>query len=415
MSTVLIVEDSKTFGSLLQRNVVRELGCEVVWVRSLAECRDLLASSSTPFDAALLDLNLPDAPEGQVVDLVLERKIPSIVFTGEISDNLRDIIWSKRIVDYVLKESIHNLEYVTKLLRRILRNKGLKVLVADDSKLARGYIASLLEAHGYEVLRASDGAQALAIVESDPEIRLVVSDYNMPDMNGAALTKAIRQVTQPESLFIIGVSSQGSYLTSVAMLKNGANDFITRPFQAEEFYCRISQNVDMLNLIEDLTGMANRDFLTGLSNRKCLHETGKQLFANQLRGNLRLATAIIDIDHFKAINDSFGHDAGDAVLRHFAALLKERFRETDMLARYGGEEFCVLSMNRDKDQAFEVFDSFRREVAARPAVHDGREISCTVSIGVYTGGSASFEGLLKAADDLMYRSKREGRNRVSVG
>lgn len=414
MSTVLIVEDSKTFGALLQRMVAREINCETVWARSLAECREVLDSGS-PFDAALLDLNLPDAPDGQVVDLVLSRNIPSVVFTGELSDNLRDIIWSKRIVDYVLKESVHNLEYVARLIRRILRNKGLKVLVVDDSKMARNHMASLLAAHGYEVLEAGDGAHALEIVETDPEVRLIISDFNMPDMNGAALTKAIREVTRRETLFIIGVSSQGSYLTSVAMLKSGANDFITRPFQAEEFYCRISQNVDMLNMIEDLTGMANRDFLTGLSNRKHLHETGRHLFANQVRGNLRLTASIIDLDHFKKVNDTYGHDVGDDVLRHFATLLRERFRGSDVLARYGGEEFCVLSVNLDKDKASERFEAFRRAVAESPMLLDGREIFITVSIGVYTGSAGTFEGMLKSADDLLYKAKLEGRNRICLG
>jgi len=414
MSTVLIVEDSKTFGSLLVRLVERETDCAAVWVKNYAECLATLESGKQEFDAALLDLNLPDAPDGQVVDLVLSKAVPSIVFTGELSDDLRDVIWSKHIVDYVLKESLHNLEYVAKLLKRILRNKGLKTLVVDDSKMARSHAASLLAAHGYDVAEAGDGREALDIIENDPEIRLVLTDFNMPDMDGAQLTKAIREVTRRESLFIIGMSSQGSYLTSVAMLKSGANDFITRPFQAEEFYCRISQNVDMLNMIEDLTGMANRDFLTGLHNRKFLFEGGKQLLANQLRGNLNLTAAIIDIDHFKTINDTHGHDAGDAMLKHFAALLRERFRESDLIARLGGEEFCVLSVNMDHAKAFDLFDAFRKDVAARPLYHGGREISCAVSIGVYTGRASTFEDLLKAADDLLYRAKQEGRNRVSA-
>ncbi|MFZ5425473.1 MAG: diguanylate cyclase [Thermodesulfobacteriota bacterium] len=414
MSTVLIVEDSKTFGALLVRLVERETGREAVWVKSHEECRATLESGERSFDAALLDLNLPDAPDGQVVDLVLSHAVPSIVFTGELSDDLRDVIWSKHIVDYVLKESLHNLEYVATLLKRILRNKGLRTLVVDDSKMARNHASALLTAHGYDVVEASNGGEALYIIEKDPEIRLVLTDFNMPDMDGARLTKAIREVTRRESLFIIGMSSQGSYLTSVAMLKSGANDFITRPFQAEEFYCRISQNVDMLNMIEDLTGMANRDFLTGLHNRKYLFESGRQLLANQLRGNLSLTAAIMDIDHFKKINDTHGHDAGDAVLRHFASLLRERFRESDVIARFGGEEFCVLSVNMDPARAFGVFDAFRRDVADKPLNHHGSVISCTVSIGVHTGRVSTFEALLKAADDLLYKAKQEGRNRVAA-
>ncbi|GFK94048.1 Response regulator PleD [Fundidesulfovibrio magnetotacticus] len=415
MASILVVDDSKTFGSLLRRLVEKETGIGCVWAKSLAECKAALEEASGPFVAALLDLNLPDAPEGEVVDLVLAHAIPSIVFTGELSEELRGKVWSRRIVDYVRKEGAHNLRYVARLLKRLVRNKGLKALVVDDSALARAAARRLLDAHGYLVFEAGGGAQALKLLEKEPDIRLAVIDYFMPDMNGAELTTALRERLGFEDAAIIGVSAEGDMSTSVSFLKSGANDFIHKPFQAEEFYCRVAQNVDMLNMFEDIREMANRDFLTGLANRKHLFETGKKLFASQRRGHLRLSAAMMDLDHFKRVNDTFGHDAGDAVLRHFASVLKERFRETDILARFGGEEFCVLSVNMDPAKAFDIFDAFRREVAAKPVLHGGREIPCSVSVGVAVGPGAGFEELLKASDELLYRSKAEGRNRVTVG
>lgn len=415
MSSILVVDDSKTFGALLKRLVERETDCDCVWVKSYAECRDALESAPEPFAAALLDLNLPDAPNGEVVDLALSHEVPSVVFTGELSRELREHIWSKRIVDYVLKEGIHNLEYVSRLLKRLLRNRGLRVLVVDDSRSMRAQIASLLRAYAYEVYEAADGQHALTMLDADPTIQMVLTDCTMPGMDGVALTKAIRQINGMQRAVIIGVSSLDESSTTVGFLKAGANDFITKPFQTEEFYCRIGQNIDMLNMIEDLANMASVDFLTGLGNRKYLFETGRKLFANQMRGNLYLTVAMMDIDHFKKVNDSFGHDAGDAVLRHFSAMLGGRFRSGDVVGRVGGEEFCVVCVNMDPDKAFEVFDAFRRGVAAYPVVYEGREIPCSVSIGAYTGAADSFEGLIKAADDLLYRAKQQGRNRVVVG
>jgi diguanylate cyclase (GGDEF)-like protein len=414
VSSILVVDDSKTFGALLRRLVEKETGIGCAWAKSLAECREILDAHPEPFLAALLDLNLPDAPEGEVVDLVLSRHIPSIVFTGELSDDLRDQMWSKRIVDYVLKEGAHNLRYVSRLLKRLVRNHGLRALVVDDSKVARGVVRQLLEAHGHAVLEAGGGRQALEIVKENPGIRLAIIDYFMPDMNGAELTTALRERLGFEDAAIIGVSAQGSQATSVAFLKSGANDFINKPFQTEEFYCRVSQNVDMLNMFEDIREMANRDFLTGLSNRKFLFESGHKLFASQQRGHLRITAAIMDLDHFKKVNDTFGHDAGDAVLKHFATLLKGRFRDTDVVARLGGEEFCVLCVNMDSARAFELFDSFRAEVASKPVLHGGREIPISVSVGVNGNDAGSFDELLKAADELLYRAKQEGRNRVTL-
>lgn len=414
MSSILVVDDSKTFGALLKRLVERETGCGCVWVKSYAECRDALESAPEPFAAALLDLNLPDAPNGEVVDLALSYEVPSVVFTGELSRELREHIWSKRIVDYVLKEGIHNLEYVSRLLKRLLRNRGLRALVVDDSRATRAQIASLLRAYAYEVYEAADGQHALTMLDADPSIQLVLTDCTMPGMDGVALTKAIRQMDGMQRTVVIGVSSLDESSTTVGFLKAGANDFITKPFQTEEFYCRIGQNIDMLNMIEDLANMASLDFLTGIGNRKHLFEAGRKLFANQMRGNIRLSVAMLDLDHFKTINDSFGHDAGDAVLRHFSAMLAGRFRGGDVVARMGGEEFCVVCVNMDPDKAFDTFDAFRRDVAANHAVHEGREIPCSVSIGAYTGAADSFEGLIKAADDLLYRAKQQGRNRVAV-
>jgi len=414
MSSILVVDDSKTFGALLKRMVERETGCDCVWAKSYAECQSVLEAAEEPFAAALLDLNLPDAPNGEVVDLALSREVPSVVFTGELSRELREHIWSKRIVDYVLKEGLHNLDYVSRLLKRLLRNRGLRALVVDDSRSMRAQVVSLLRAHAYQVYEAGDGPHALGILDADPSIRLILTDCTMPGMDGVALTKAIRKMETMQRTVVIGVSSLDESSTTVGFLKAGANDFITKPFQTEEFYCRIGQNIDMMNMVEDITNMANLDFLTGLGNRKYLFETGRKLFASQERGGLHLTAAIMDLDHFKRVNDTYGHEAGDAVLKHFSTLLAGRFRESDVVARMGGEEFCVVTVNMNAENALDVFDVFRREVASRPAVYDGREIPCSVSIGVYTKAADSFEELIKAGDDQLYQAKEQGRNCVVV-
>lgn len=157
---------------------------------------------------------------------------------------------------------------------------------------------------------------------------------------------------------------------------------------------------------------AASDFLTGLNNRRQLLHLSTSLVANANRNSMPMAVAMLDIDHFKDVNDTWGHDAGDAVLKAVASQLKERFRATDIVARFGGEEFCVVAVNLDQDAASELFDSFRENLAAHPIDVGGMQLNITISIGVTTALADSIEKMISCADVLLYRAKREGRNRV---
>lgn len=159
---------------------------------------------------------------------------------------------------------------------------------------------------------------------------------------------------------------------------------------------------------------ATTDFLTGLNNRRQLLRLGIPLLAGAQRSGTPLAVAMLDIDHFKRINDSFGHDAGDVVLKQLGALLKERFRRSDIVARYGGEEFCIVAPQLEPDQAFELFDEFRYALSKQAIEIDGHSLTITVSVGVTTGLSDSLDELISQADDLLYQAKQAGRNRVVI-
>lgn len=417
MSKVLVVEDSSMFGPLLCKEL-QKIHLETTLVRSYRECEDLLSQAAEKeYAAAILDLNLPDAPEGEVVDLVTAENIPSIVFTGELSPELRRVMWAKHIVDYIYKDQRQSVTYLVQSMKRLVRNIGLKALVVDDSSTVRKFVGKLLEAHGYQVLTAEDGPTALETYKADKDIRLVIMDYNMPGMLGPEVALAMRSVEgrrRRDDLALIGMSTQSDAGTSVAFLKSGANDFIIKPFQIEEFYCRVSQNVDMLNLFTDIRDMSNRDFLTGLHNRKKLFGAAKQLFSLQEKGSAKLIAAIMDIDFFKKVNDTYGHDGGDAVLKQFSSILQDMFSDDCVVARFGGEEFCVLLHNCQPEQALEQFEAFRRKIEASPVQHFDQTINVTVSIGVSTRQCGTFEELLKCADELLYKAKEGGRNQVCM-
>ncbi len=159
---------------------------------------------------------------------------------------------------------------------------------------------------------------------------------------------------------------------------------------------------------------ATIDFLTGLNNRRQLLRQGIPLLAGAHRSATPLAVAMLDIDHFKQVNDAYGHDAGDVVLKQIGALLKERFRSSDIVARYGGEEFCVLAPQLDSKQAFELFDGFRSALAMQTIEVHGHPLAITVSIGIATVLCDSLDAMISQADDLLYSAKQAGRNCVVI-
>lgn len=413
MPKVLIVEDSRSFASLVARRVRRDLGFEAVVAATLAEAAELLRHDAD-YLAALLDLTLPDAPFGEAVDLAIAHKVPAIVFTSDLSDAMRENFWNRHIVDYVLKDNQQNVDYVVQLLSRLEKNPQIKILVVDDSRSFRSAICVLLATHRYQVLEAASGEAALKVLEEHPDTRLVAVDYSMPGMDGFELTRAIRRRFGKDMMAVVGISGVGEDRLPARFIKSGANDFLHKPFQAEEFYTRITQNLEMLELMAQIRDMAERDYLTRVYNRRYFFSAGAQLHALLSRRSQPMTVAMLDIDHFKAINDTQGHEVGDAVLRQMAALLSARFRTSDIVARLGGEEFCVLASEMSGELALLLFDDLRKTFEATPVRFGDTVVPYTVSIGLCSTPGLSLDAMLREADRMLYRSKSAGRNCVTL-
>ena len=234
-SKVLVVEDSRSINGLLSKSITSQLHIDVVSANSMQQAKQILEQQADQFFAAILDLNLPDAPDGEVVDAVLEFGVPPIILTGSMSDNLHDEMMDKPIIDYVIKRNLNEIEYVIALVKRLRDNQGRKALVVDDSRSSRLVLAALLKRHYFEVYTACDGVDALNVLAQHNDIQLLVTDFNMPKMDGIELTSKVRATYTRSELAIIGISAFGGGTTSVKFLKAGANDFITRPFLHEEF------------------------------------------------------------------------------------------------------------------------------------------------------------------------------------
>ncbi|WP_022661234.1 diguanylate cyclase [Paucidesulfovibrio longus] len=410
---ILIVEDSTFFASIVKRAISEETGFAVDRVGSFKEAREYLENCEQGPFAALLDLHLPDSPHGEVVDYFVGKGVPSIVFTGEFSEGVRDVVMSKNVVDYVLKEGPDSLYELIAALERLRRNQEVKVLVVDDSGSARNLVAGLLRSHQYQVLEAEDGETALTVLQRNPGTKLLITDFSMPGMDGVELVKTVRAAHVREKLAIIGLSAENNPLISARFIKSGANDFLRKPFLVEEFHCRIRQNMELLEHMATIRDMAEKDYLTGLHNRRHFIQRARTMHKEALLRKFPVQAVLLDIDHFKRINDTYGHDAGDEVLRALGRKMHERFGRNGLVARYGGEEFALLLPGLPLEQTTKNLTAFLKEVESSPTMTKSGPVSCTVSAGLTGETGDSLEAMLKTADEQLYKSKQRGRNCLS--
>lgn len=249
---VLLVEDSRMFTSALKYRFEAELGVDVVTCSSLAEMRGLAADENHGFFLAVTDLNLPDSPHCEALDYALEIDLPAIVFTGKFDFNMREKILKKNVLDYVIKDTDRAFDEIVQAVRRIVTNRNYRILVVDDTKTQRSILCSMLRAQKFDVIEASSGAEALEMIDLNPDIQLVLTDYHMGDMDGYQLTRKLRRSYSDDVLRVIGISNSTDPQLSASFLKAGASDFLYRPFVQEEFQCRIAQNIAILNKLDEL-------------------------------------------------------------------------------------------------------------------------------------------------------------------
>jgi diguanylate cyclase (GGDEF)-like protein len=413
---VLLVEDSRTYALALSRRLEAELQLPIIVCQSLNELHEVVTEDRAAFTLAVVDLNLPDAPRGEAIDFTVQRGIPTIVHTASFDIETRNRIMERDVIDYVPKDSAYTLETVVATARRALRNRQTRILVVDDTAATRKLLTHMLKVQQYQVTEAESGDEALSLIQDNPDIRLVVSDYYMPELDGYELTRRIRRQFASDRLRVIGVSSSSDRMVSVGFLKAGANDFISMPFVPEELQCRIASNVETLEQIEQLHNLASRDALTGLFNRRHFFESAEKLIAEAQAKNLPSAIAILDVDDFKHLNDSHGHDFGDQALAKVARYLAQSVEcGGHLLARIGGEEFAILFPGLNTKAALRLSDHIRLDLSHETLLVDDQQITLTVSIGVAEiGGQGSLDQYLIAADRALYAAKHEGRNCVRV-
>ncbi|MCO6178644.1 MULTISPECIES: response regulator [Ciceribacter] len=247
---IIVAEDSNVFTSMIRTRLKELFNIDVEICRSFEDLQAANELSDEPVTLAISNINLPGAEKGEALEYLIDLNIPTIIFTGTFQEQLREKLLAKDIVDYILKDNIFAVEMLAESVCRFLTNHRHHVLVVDDSPTARALLSSRLKRYNFRVSLAESGAKALEILKANQDIGLVITDYNMPDVDGFELTRRIRGARGSHELRIIGVSSSNDRLLSARFLKVGGNDFMLRPFIDEEFYCRVNQNLDTLTQIK---------------------------------------------------------------------------------------------------------------------------------------------------------------------
>lgn len=246
---ILLAEDSNVFTSMVSARLKELFGIEVEICRNFEDLELAYDRSSEKITLAISNINLPGAENGEALNYLTDLSIPTIVFTGTFHQATRDQLLTRDIVDYILKDNVFAVDMLAESVCRFLTNHQHHVLIVDDSPTARALLTTRLKRYNFRVSTADSGAVALALLKANPDIGLMITDYNMPDIDGFELTRRIRGTVGSHQLRIIGVSSSTDRLLSARFLKAGGNDFIMRPFIDEEFYCRVNQNLDTLTQI----------------------------------------------------------------------------------------------------------------------------------------------------------------------
>lgn len=296
----------------------------------------------------------------------------------------------------------------------------MKILLAEDDFTSRSMLAAILKKWGYDTVVTEDGNAAWDALQKPEAPKLALLDWNMPGLDGLEICRRLRKHETTDPSYVILLTGRGEKSDIVQGLEAGANDYIAKPFDNAELLARLRVGQRMLelqaSLLEtqaSLAHQATHDALTGMFNRRAILDQLARELARALRQGGSLSVGLCDIDHFKEINDRFGHQAGDEVLIAFARCLQAGLREYDYVGRYGGEEFLIIATGSSAQSDDGLYERLRQQAAAAEVKTKAGNVSFTVSIGTAPGtGKITVDALLAAADDALYQAKAAGRNRV---
>jgi two-component system, cell cycle response regulator len=294
-----------------------------------------------------------------------------------------------------------------------------KILIAEDDSTSRLLLKRVLENWGHEVTATKDGAEAWRVLQAEDAPRLAILDWMMPGIDGVDVCRRVRACETLQPPYIIMLTALGDKESMVTGLEAGADDYVSKPYDPDVLHARldvgrrlVQLNDELLKVQHALEVLASTDALTGVLNRGAIVKELEREVERASRGGRPLGVGMLDIDHFKLVNDTYGHAAGDAVLCEVVRRVLAVMRPYDGFGRVGGEEFLVLAPGCGESELRVVLERIRGAVGSAPLVVDGHDLVVTVSLGGAMRGRESADGLIALADDALYSAKEQGRDRV---
>jgi two-component system, cell cycle response regulator len=299
-----------------------------------------------------------------------------------------------------------------------------KVLIAEDDVVSRRFLEAMLTRWGYEVVVTRNGDEAWELLQRTDAPPLAILDWMMPGMDGVEVCRKVRQRGQEPYIYLLLLTTKGRKENIIEGLDAGADDYLTKPFDPHELQVRLrtgkrimTLQAELIEAREALRVQAMHDPLTGIWNRRAILDVLGNELARSRREGLSLAVAIADIDHFKRINDTYGHLVGDTALCEAASRMRAQLRPYDAIGRYGGEEFLIVLPGCTSQDAFKLAERLRIGVSQEPVSIPGGTIEVMCSLGVAASDMIVVlepTALIQAADSALYRAKAGGRNRVEL-
>jgi diguanylate cyclase (GGDEF)-like protein len=300
----------------------------------------------------------------------------------------------------------------------------LKILIAEDNTVSRRLLETCLTKWGYEVISAEDGSEAWEVLKGEDPPRLAILDWMMPKIDGVQVCRKVRKGPQEPYIYILLLTAKDEKSDLVKAMEAGADDYLTKPFEPDELKVRLRAGRRIIELQEEVVStrealriQATHDSLTALWNRSAILDILRRELARANREGTPVGIAMADLDHFKQVNDSYGHMAGDTVLRDAAKRMLSSVRPYDAIGRYGGEEFLIVVPGCNEQGVLSAADRIRLSICEKPMTTPDAIISVTISLGAAATDPAQkidMKSLIRIADAALYTAKGRGRNRVEV-
>ncbi|EAL3904385.1 diguanylate cyclase [Campylobacter upsaliensis] len=410
MRKILLIDDNKMLSKLLAKKIQNTLNYEVDIAHTMTEA---IAMLNNEYFLSFVDLCLPDAMNGEIVDVVAD-KIPTIVLTASNDTNKREEFMHKNILDYIFKESDTCVDQILDAISTLSYYAKTKVILAMAKLPERNEIKKFLSQRLFKVLAAAHGEEALLYLEDNDDTKLIIADAKMPVVSGEELLAEIRTKYNDDDLGVILLGEKDD-VAEARVLKNGANDYLIKPLLKELFNCRLDR---VLNYMQDkkfIKTYNNLDHTSGLKDHYTFRSEVEDYLNDIASGEQEFAFAFLDIDELKSINDEYGFEIGDSIIKICADEMIAETKGRDILGRYSAEKFGILLKNISQERALKILSRIRVNIKNAGILINLDELFFTASLGVvFANSGAKLDDLVEKATKALSAAKNNGKDRIEV-